>query len=280
MSSRGFIGFYSGESTRGLYYKNGATLLELGFDTINFLAKVDYDRFKLRAKKWMEQTRPYIDGDPSKPIGEWKELREFLESSEDEVPIALQYDFSEFLFNSVFCCDAYIINLDTNELEYYVGPNFDKNENGRYANSPSESFEQFNRVLPEMRESWAQKGAPPEEVEASLLKNYGVRKILSASISLVKEMKPQEIRRLTYCFDWVMSMVLGRKWFREFLPLDELFIRYNSDLDQYYEVDMETITKEDREQLIKAERDRTEEMLTADDFDEEESYREMLIKAG
>ena len=141
MSTRGFIGFYAGGNTRGLYHKNGAELLGLGLDTLNYLAKVDYDRFASRAKKWMDQTRPYVEDDPSIPVSEWKELREFLESSVDEVPVALQYDYSEFLYNSVFCCDAYIINLDTNELEYYAGANSDKNENGRYASSLSTAIE-------------------------------------------------------------------------------------------------------------------------------------------
>ena len=42
-------------------------------------------------------------------------------------------DSSRFLNNSLFCEYAYIINLDTQELEVYIGFNKNPNESGRYA---------------------------------------------------------------------------------------------------------------------------------------------------
>lgn len=42
-------------------------------------------------------------------------------------------DSHEFLTDSLFCEFAYIINLDTNELEFYKGFNKDPNAPGRYA---------------------------------------------------------------------------------------------------------------------------------------------------
>ena len=42
-------------------------------------------------------------------------------------------DESRFLIDSLFCEFAYIINLDTNKLEYYEGFNLDPNAPGRYA---------------------------------------------------------------------------------------------------------------------------------------------------
>ena len=42
-------------------------------------------------------------------------------------------DAKDFLFNSLFCEYAYIINLDSNMLEFYVGFNNDENAPGRYA---------------------------------------------------------------------------------------------------------------------------------------------------
>ena len=42
-------------------------------------------------------------------------------------------DQHNFLNDSLFCEFAYIINLDTNKLEYYEGFNLDPNAPGRYA---------------------------------------------------------------------------------------------------------------------------------------------------
>ena len=42
-------------------------------------------------------------------------------------------DEHRFLLDSLFCEFAYIINLDTNKLEYYEGFNLDPNAPGRYA---------------------------------------------------------------------------------------------------------------------------------------------------
>ena len=43
-------------------------------------------------------------------------------------------DYSSFLYNSLFCEYAYIINLDTKKLEFYKGYNKNTNARGRYAN--------------------------------------------------------------------------------------------------------------------------------------------------
>lgn len=43
-------------------------------------------------------------------------------------------DRQDFLYNSLICEFAYIVNLDTNMLEYYVGFNKDLNAPGRYSN--------------------------------------------------------------------------------------------------------------------------------------------------
>jgi hypothetical protein len=43
-------------------------------------------------------------------------------------------DYKTFLYNSLFCEWAYIINLDTKKLEIYEGFNKNPNAKGRYAN--------------------------------------------------------------------------------------------------------------------------------------------------
>jgi len=45
-------------------------------------------------------------------------------------------DNRDFLYESLFCEYAYIINLDTNMFEFYTGFNEDKNAEGRYAMTP------------------------------------------------------------------------------------------------------------------------------------------------
>ena len=52
-----------------------------------------------------------------------------------------------FLADSLFCEYAYIINLDTNMLEYYVGFNKNKNAAGRYAKQTVDEEEIFYGVV-------------------------------------------------------------------------------------------------------------------------------------
>ena len=43
-------------------------------------------------------------------------------------------DSHKFLYSSLFCEFAYIVNLDTNMLEFYIGFNKDRKAPGRYSN--------------------------------------------------------------------------------------------------------------------------------------------------
>ena len=280
MSMYGFVGFYAGGKTKGLYEVFVADLLNLGMETMDYLASVDYDRFVLRAKQWMDQAQTIYEDDPAIPVGKWKELQEFLESSEDEVPVTLRYDFSEFMYNSLLCADAYIINLDTNELEYYVGPNFKRNENGRYSDSPPERFAQVNIGLDESINKLMLKGASPEEIESAIQRNYGVRKIFAISISFIQEMKAQEIRRLIYFINWVSDMALSRKKCRGDLALYALYTRCGIDLDENDERDIATMTKEEREAIINKRYKTHDELFLSNDDLEDDLYREMLTEAG
>lgn len=51
----------------------------------------------------------------------------------DDNPLRWMIDGHDFLADSLFCEYAYIINLDTKRLEFYVGSNQDGNATGRYA---------------------------------------------------------------------------------------------------------------------------------------------------
>ena len=50
-------------------------------------------------------------------------------------------DYASFLESSLFCEYAYIINLDTNKLEFYVGFNHNPKAAGRYANAETHGVE-------------------------------------------------------------------------------------------------------------------------------------------
>lgn len=55
-------------------------------------------------------------------------------------------DYQKFLYNSLFCEFAYIVNLDTNMLEFYKGFNKDQNALGRYSNFKADEDSKYYGV--------------------------------------------------------------------------------------------------------------------------------------
>lgn len=56
------------------------------------------------------------------------------------------YDRLDFLYDSLFCEYAYIINLDSQMLEFYEGFNQNPNANGRYAKFKSDNDDVYYGV--------------------------------------------------------------------------------------------------------------------------------------
>lgn len=52
----------------------------------------------------------------------------------------------DFLYDSLFCEYAYIVNLDTNMLEFYKGFNKDRNALGRYSNFKADEDSKYYGV--------------------------------------------------------------------------------------------------------------------------------------
>lgn len=55
-------------------------------------------------------------------------------------------DGHDFLYDSLFCEYAYIVNLDTNMLEFYIGFNKDQNALGRYSNFKADEDSKYYGV--------------------------------------------------------------------------------------------------------------------------------------
>lgn len=61
-------------------------------------------------------------------------LREMQSNIEAHVECGIMIDSNEFVYDSLFCEWAYVVNIDTRVLEIYRGFNKDSTANGRYAN--------------------------------------------------------------------------------------------------------------------------------------------------
>lgn len=98
--------------------------------------------------------------------------------AQGDLALQLALGFGElnnnFPRDALFCEYAYIINLDTMELEFYEGFNKDRNAEGRYARGDDEEFERHGYAgvrlvgeapLSDIPEDWQEKFFPEEEDE-------------------------------------------------------------------------------------------------------------------
>jgi len=116
MSTRGYVGIRKNEIDKGGYnhfdsYPTGLGESVLTFikdNTIESLNSI-YDRIVMKDNA----------GDV------WNDEKNEINESFEE--------YNDFLFDSLFCEYAYIINLDENILEFYIGFNKNPEADGRYA---------------------------------------------------------------------------------------------------------------------------------------------------
>jgi hypothetical protein len=78
---------------------------------------------------------------------------------------------ADFMSDSVFCEYAYILNLDTEELEFYRGRNTDPNAAGRYA----------------AKGQWS----PPSPMTG--VSYYGVRLVKAIPFAVIRETSTDEL---------------------------------------------------------------------------------------
>ena len=189
MGTRGIIGFYHRGRTYGAFNAMDSDPEYLGIEVINYLRRTNIcelrekmstiivvDPDKKPTPKAIDICRSAYTGTKT-PIS-WNELLRSVQSF-DVFDLPYMINNKSFLYNSLFCEWAYIINLDAKTLEIYKGLN-KKIGKGRYADIPEENKKPvtFNngRVLP-----W------DGYYGVRLIKTYSLKSILSNEGTEIKD---------------------------------------------------------------------------------------------
>ena len=118
MSTRGAIGFRFNDIDKIAYNHSGSYPECLGTSILYWLKDKTIDELKECCENIV------VLNDKCNNIG-----------FDEETGFAKEFEnYGSFLYDSLFCEYAYIINLDTKKLEFYKGFNKNPNARGRYAN--------------------------------------------------------------------------------------------------------------------------------------------------
>ena len=151
MSTRGAYGFRIHQNDKITYNHCDSYPSSLGIVVISFIKSTPISELKTIAeniiliknrskptKKQIGQCKKWADLSVSeKSLNDWYCLLHKTQGDLNVYKDGLTYmiDSNEFLFDSLFCEWAYIINIDTNTLEVYKGVNESKTALGRYASN-------------------------------------------------------------------------------------------------------------------------------------------------
>lgn len=102
------------------------------------------------------------------------QILEMVAAGKEQETIIPEECAVDFMADSVFCEYAYILNLDTEELEYYRGRNTDPHAAGRYTASGR----------------WS----PPHPMTG--VSYYGVRLVKAIPFAVIRETSPAELTSL------------------------------------------------------------------------------------
>ena len=142
MGTRGLYGFRKNGVDKTTYNHFDSYPDGLGADVINFIKKhsIDelkqfYDRIQMVQKlatPTKEEIKTCVDAGlcdlsvSKQSTNDWYCLLRNVQGDLEALynsPVAYMIDNSDFIKDSLFCEYAYIINLDINALEFYVGSN-------------------------------------------------------------------------------------------------------------------------------------------------------------
>jgi hypothetical protein len=156
MGTRGAVGFISNGIEKITYNYFDSYPEGLGNNVLNFLHTIiNFEELKIKVNNII-----LVDGKGEPTIKQIKHciaaktadmevreqsykdwyclLRHTQGNLEKYFEVGIMLDSKDFLFDSLFCEWAYIINLDTYKLEIYKGFNEDQNGKGRYASQHRE----------------------------------------------------------------------------------------------------------------------------------------------
>lgn len=194
MSTRAAAGFRVDGKDKLQYVHSDGYPDGLGRDTLEFIRDVNLEALKEHVRKIRlvtEKEKPTDEeqqryskwanaGVASRSMTDWYVL--LREAQGEWAPYAngdldVMLSGNTFVYDSLFCEYAYIINLDTMELEFYTGFNHSPSGRGRYASTlaPS-SQEALDRAKKAAEEEHGAGGAAVAEVTHAILEDayYGI----------------------------------------------------------------------------------------------------------
>lgn len=151
MGTRGAVGFKLDQKEVIFYNHFDSYPDGLGRDMVDYVRSVkDWDKIRDQVANFeaidegTEPTQAHIDrayelGTVNLSVSNRSEKDWYCLTREAQGDLGKQLELgfgvlgNEFPYDSLFCEYAYIINLDTMELEFYEGFNKDRNAEGRYA---------------------------------------------------------------------------------------------------------------------------------------------------
>ena len=228
--NKGFVGFFSNGTTKGVWQNSNPELKNLGLHVIEFFLRLDYTALEQKSKTWMEvatkdadissvfYTSPPVDlnwlleHDPDafdkleiqqdgEVVSDWKSLRQFLELNDPLATFKVNKDWSKLIY--YYCRYGYILNLDTREIEIYEGNNHDPNQAGRYVHVPDE-------VIHEAIED-PHSGLGEAGTSQAALPSCGARLIMSIPVEVLREMSCDERKELMVCMHTLLAKQTERR---------------------------------------------------------------------
>ena len=215
MATRGLVGFYTEGITKGVYHHKDANPKALGSRLIEYLGETDYQWLDSRIRTWMEHAQPYPG--EGEEILEWAELQQKLEDDNDDLTDGKNADYSQFLYRRIFCEYAYILNLDTQELEIYHSGCSQVEQAGRYVVLPEELQAKVNAIYDDFVESLVSRGIKKEEAEKTACRDGGVSHVMAISLMMIRGMSPKERQRFMMLLQWLIDTQNERNTMQLFL---------------------------------------------------------------